>query len=78
MAARLEPGTFGFRAQVANHQAMHLLYEPLNNKITSEKHVCYFGLITLTRLPSLCAYFMDASLCLADFTLPLYFLICCH
>ena len=36
------------------------------------KHECHFGLITLTRPPSLCAYFMDATLCLADFTIPFY------
>ena len=36
------------------------------------KHECHFGLITLTRAPSLCAYFMDATLCLADFTIPFY------
>ena len=73
LPSRLESGTFGFRGQVANHQATRPLYEHLNNKITSVKHVCQFGLITLTRLPSLCAYFMDAYSCLADFTLPLYF-----
>ena len=54
------------------------LYELLNNKITSVKHVCHFSLITLTRPPSFCAYFMDVSSCLAGITLPLYFLVRCH
>ena len=52
------------------------LYELLNNKITSVKHVCHFGSIKLTSPPSLCVYFMDASSCLADLTL--YFLVSCH
>ena len=70
--------TGNFWVLSANHQATCPLYEPLNNKITSVKHVCHFGLIVLTCPPSLCAYFMDASSCLADFTLPLYFLVSCH
>ena len=36
----------------------HLL-QLLNHKITSVKHVCHFGLITLTHSLSLCAYFME-------------------
>ena len=76
--SRARTGSFGFREQVANYQATRALYELLNNKITSLRHVCHFGLITLTRLPSLCACFMDASSSLADFTFPLYFLVSCH
>ena len=78
IGSRARTGSFGFREQVANYQATRALYELLNNKITSLRHVCHFGLITLTRLPSLCAYFMDVSSYLADFTLSLYFLVSCH
>ena len=41
-------------------------------------YVRHFGLITLARPPSLCAYFMDAYSFLADFTLPFYFLVSFH